>query len=123
MKLPAVARRAGWNLADQMVVSLTNAVLSFMVANAVSAESFGGFSIAFTVFALVIGASRALATSPLNIRFTDVEPAEASRAAAQATGTALLIGLVTGVGSALVGLLLGGPVGESSSPWASSCPP
>ena len=32
MKIPAVARRAGWNLADQMVVSLTNSVLTILVA-------------------------------------------------------------------------------------------
>ncbi|MDN5749146.1 MAG: hypothetical protein L0H64_11610, partial [Pseudonocardia sp.] len=113
MKVPAVARRAGWNLADQMIVSLTNAVLSFMVANAVSARSFGGFSVAFTVFALVIGASRALSTSPLNIRFSDAEPAEQARSAAHATGTALTLGFVAGAGSLVAGLLLSGVVGEA----------
>ena len=113
MKVPAVARRAGWNLADQMIVSLTNAVLSFMVANAVSAESFGGFSVAFTVFALVIGASRAVATSPLNIRFSDAEPDEQARAASYATGTALTIGFAAGAASLVAGLLLPGTVGEA----------
>ena len=109
MKVPAVARRAGWNLADQMVSSLTNAVLSFMVANAVDAESFGGFSVAFTVFALVIGAARALATSPLNIRFSGADAAEQHRAASWATGMSLTLGFVVGVGCVAAGLLLGGP--------------
>ncbi|MBW0099413.1 hypothetical protein I4I73_25790, partial [Pseudonocardia sp. KRD-184] len=109
VKIPAVARRAGWNLGDQMLVSLTNSVLSFMVANSVDAPSFGGFSVAFTVFALVISGSRALATSPLNIRFTDAEEDESHRSAGYATGTALTIGFVTGVGCGIAGLLLDGP--------------
>ncbi|MCX6466639.1 MAG: hypothetical protein NTW05_24080, partial [Pseudonocardiales bacterium] len=113
MKIPAVARRAGWNLADQMVSSLTNAVLSFMVANAVDAESFGGFSVAFTVFALIIGAARALATSPLNIRFSDVDEAEQKRAASFATGTSLLLGFVVGIGCVVAGLFLSGPTSQA----------
>lgn len=113
MKVPAVARRAGWNLADQMVSSLTNAVLSFMVANAVDAESFGGFAVAFTVFALVIGAARALATSPLTIRFSDSEPAEQHRVAAAATGMSLALGFVVGIGCVAAGLVVGGPAREA----------
>ncbi|MBW0118717.1 hypothetical protein, partial [Pseudonocardia abyssalis] len=109
VKIPAVARRAGWNLGDQMLVSLTNSVLSFMVANSVDAPSFGGFSVAFTVFALVISGSRALATSPLNIRFSDVDAAESHRSAGHATGTALTIGFAAGIGCGIAGLLLSGP--------------
>ncbi|GAA3242908.1 hypothetical protein GCM10017691_47340 [Pseudonocardia petroleophila] len=109
VKIPAVARRAGWNLGDQMLVSLTNSILSFMVANSVDAPSFGGFSVAFTVFALVISGSRALATSPLNIRFSDVDAAESHRSAGHATGTALVIGFATGIGCGIAGLLLSGP--------------
>ena len=63
------ARRAGWNLVDQVISSVTNAALSFVVARSVDVEQFGGFAVAFSVFALAVGLSRALATSPLGIRF------------------------------------------------------
>ncbi|MBC8093783.1 MAG: hypothetical protein H7Y15_17970, partial [Pseudonocardia sp.] len=76
MKVPALVRRAGWNLGEQVVSSLSNSILSFIVANSVDSVTFGGFAVAFTVFALVIGASRAISTSPLNIRFADCTPEE-----------------------------------------------
>jgi O-antigen/teichoic acid export membrane protein len=113
VKLPAVARRATWNLVDQMISSLTNAVLSFMVARAVDPVTFGGFAVAFTVFTLVIGGARALCTSPLNIRFSDAEPAEQHRAAAAATGLSLLIAVVVGLVTVVAGSLLGGSTGEA----------
>lgn len=96
-----------------MVSSLTNAVLSFMVANAVDAESFGGFAVAFTVFALVVGAARALATSPLTIRFSDSDPAEQHRVAAFAAGVSLTVGFTIGVGCVAAGLVVGGPAREA----------
>jgi hypothetical protein len=113
VKLPAVARRASWNLIDQMISSLTNAILSFMVARAVDPTTFGGFAVAFTVFTLVIGGARALCTAPLNIRFSDVDPAEQRRAAAAATGLSLLIAVVVGLGTVAAGLLLRGSTGEA----------
>ncbi len=113
MKLPAVAKRASWNLIDQMISSLTNAILSFMVARAVDPTTFGGFAVAFTVFTLVIGGVRALCTAPLNIRFSDVDPAEQRRGAAAATGLSLLIAVVVGLGTVAAGLLLRGSTGEA----------
>lgn len=111
--MPSLVRRAGWNLGDQMISSLTNAVLSFMVARSVSEESFGGFSIAFTVFALAVSGSRAISTSPLNIRFSDATPVEARRVASQSAGNALTLGLVVGAVSVVLGLFLPGALGES----------
>jgi len=49
--------RAAWNLVDQVVVSLTNSVLTFLVAGSVDDVTFGGFAVAFTVFAVLIGVS------------------------------------------------------------------
>lgn len=113
MKVPALVRRAGWNLGEQMISSLTNSVLSILVANSVSADSFGGFAIAFTVFALAVGGIRAVSTSPLNIRFADASPAEAKRVAAASAGNALVLGILIGAGCAVAGLALPGALGES----------
>lgn len=113
MRVPALVRRAGWNLGEQMISSLTNSVLSILVANSVSADSFGGFAIAFTVFALSVGGIRAVSTSPLNIRFSDASPAEAKRVAAASAGNALVLGILIGTGCAVAGLVLPGALGES----------
>ena len=113
MKVAALVRRAGWNLGEQVVSSLTNSILSIIVANSVDKLTFGGFSVAFTVFALVIGGSRAISTSPLNIRFADCTPEESKRAAAAAAGNALVLGLVVGVVCVGAGLVLPDPLGQA----------
>lgn len=113
MKLPGVAKRAGWNLVDQVISSGTNAVLSFLVARSVDEQNFGGFAVAFTVFTLGIGISRALASSPLGIKFSDAGKDEFRRASAAAVGTAFAIGVVSGVGCVIAGLLIGQAAGHA----------
>jgi O-antigen/teichoic acid export membrane protein len=113
MRIPAVARRAGWNLADQAISSLTNAALSILVARSVEDTAFGGFAVAFTVFTLLIGVSRALATSPMGIRFSAAAPGDFGGAAAAATGTALAFAAVAGLGCVVAGLVVAGPAGPA----------
>jgi O-antigen/teichoic acid export membrane protein len=107
------AGRAVWNLIDQIISSVTNAALSFLVARSVSDTAFGGFAVAFTVFALLVGAIRAGATSPLGIRFADRDPSTFRRAAASATGTAAAVGLVAGAGCVVAGIAIGGVSGPA----------
>lgn len=106
-------RRAGWNLIDQVLSSLTNAVLAFLIARSVTESEFGGFSVAFTVFSVLIGISRAVASSPLSVRFSGAEPEAFRGAAAAGVGTALAIGATGGAGCLLAGAALGGPVGTA----------
>jgi hypothetical protein len=47
----------------------TKSVLTFLVAGSVDDVTFGGFAEAFTVFAVLIGVSRAVAASPLAVRY------------------------------------------------------
>jgi len=103
--------RAGWNLVDQVISSATNALLAFLIARSVSDSDFGGFSVAFTIFSVFIGLSRAVAASPLGIRFTRSDTAEFRRAAAAGVGAALAFGVLGGVACLVVGGALGGPVG------------
>jgi O-antigen/teichoic acid export membrane protein len=113
VKAPAALRRASWNLVDQVISSGTNAALSFLIARSVSSADFGGFAVAFTVFSLVIGVSRAVSTSPLSVRFTTVSPEDFRRAAASGVGTAFSLGVVGGVGCLVAGALVGGAAGEA----------
>jgi O-antigen/teichoic acid export membrane protein len=113
VKWSALARRAGWNLVDQVISSVTNAALSIVVARSVDATSFGGFAVAFTVFAVLVGVSRAVATTPLLIRFAGAAAGEFRNASAAALGTALSLGVLSGAGCLLVGAWVDGPAGSA----------
>ena len=103
-----VARRFGWGLADQMVSSLSNAALSFYVARVLGATAFGAFSLAYVTYSFALNASRGLATDPLLVRFSGAKHAVWRRAVANCTGTALVVGMVTGAGSLAAAAVLSG---------------
>ena len=113
LRLPPTARRAAWNLLDQIISAGTNAALSFIVANSVDETSFGGFAVAFTVFSLAIGLSRAFSTSPLAIRFSGAADGDYRAAAGAAVGTAVTMGLLGSVIALVGGLVTGGVAGQA----------
>ena len=88
--------RITWGLADQAMSSLTNFLLSIFVARTLGATQFGAFSLAYVTYGFAINASRGLSIEPLLIRFSGTDPLTWRRATARSTGTALLVGLVTG---------------------------
>ena len=96
-----------------MISAGTDAALSFIVANSVDDTSFGGFAVALTVFSVAIGISRAVATSPLGIRFSDVSAPEYRAASGAAIGTAVTLGMVGGIGSLAAAALVGGVAGQA----------
>ncbi|WP_322749553.1 MULTISPECIES: hypothetical protein [unclassified Frankia] len=102
-----------WTLGDQVISSGTNALIAFAVARRVSAGQFGAFSIAFALFALVVGFSRAAGTSPLGMKYADAAPRIFRAAGAAATGTALVLGMITGGCLVAVGAVLGTTVGAA----------
>ncbi|CAO5228657.1 MATE family efflux transporter [Frankia sp. AgKG'84/4] len=105
--------RAIWTLVDQVLSSGTNAVMSFVIARSVSTSEFGAFGVAFAIFSLMIGFSKAAGTAPLGIRFADAQPRVFRAAAAAGVGTAFAVGLLSGVVTLLVGLGVGGSVGAA----------
>jgi O-antigen/teichoic acid export membrane protein len=112
---PAASGRSKvvWTLVDQVISSGTNTLIGVIVARSVSRTEFGAFSIAFTLFALFIGLSRAGATSVLGIRYSAAAPRLFRSAAAAATGTGLVVGISTGFCVVMAGAAIGGVVGES----------
>jgi len=105
-----VSSRFSWGIADQAVSTLTNFALSIYVARTLGATQFGAFSLAYLTYGLAINASRGLSIEPLLIRFSGTHLPTWRRATAGCTGTALLVGLVTGVCAIALGLI-GGPTG------------
>ena len=105
--------RAMWTLADQVLSSGTNSILMFVVAREVSKVEFGAFSVAFLVFAVVIGFSKATGAQPLSIRYAGAPESVFVNAAARATGAALVLGVLAGACCALAGAALGGLTGSA----------
>ena len=91
--------------------SLTNFLLSIYVARYLGATQFGAFSLAYVTYGFAINASRGLSIEPLLIRFSATNPLTWRRATARCTGTALLVGLVTGTCALAAGALVGGTTG------------
>jgi O-antigen/teichoic acid export membrane protein len=103
--------RLTWGVADQAMSSLSNFLLSILIARSLGAAQFGAFSLAYVTYGFAINASRGLSVEPLLIRFSGTHPPTWRRAAARCTGTALLVGLATGVCALAVGSLVGGTTG------------
>lgn len=100
-----------WTVFDQVVSSGTNASINFVIARRVGSGEFGAFAIAYTIFAMVVGLSRAAATAPLGISYADVSTSAFRRAVRGAAGTALALGAAVGLVLLLVGAALRGTVG------------
>ena len=93
---------------DQAVSSLTNFAVVLLALRTVGPAQFGAFSLAYVTYGFVLSASRGLVTGPLQVRFSGTGLPAWRRAVAQCTGTALVVGLVCGVGILAAALLLPG---------------
>ncbi|MEU8222872.1 hypothetical protein [Kribbella sp. NPDC048915] len=108
-----VVRRLTWGLADQAVTSLVSFVVGIVVARSLGALEFGAFSLAWVTYGVVVNISRGLATDPLAVRFSGVERSVWRSAVARSSGMGIVVGLVTGVICAAVGLTIGGRTGAA----------
>lgn len=84
---------ASWTVIDQILSSVTNVIMSILVARNVSAEGFGFFSVAFLLFSLTIGVTRCLVEMPLSIRNAADVGEQRQRTAADALGTSVSLAL------------------------------
>jgi O-antigen/teichoic acid export membrane protein len=103
-----IGGRLSWGLADQAMCSLTNFLLSAYIARNLGAAQFGAFSLAYLTYGFANNASRGLSIEPLLVRFSGPELTRWRRAAGGCTGTALLVGLVTGSLALGAGAAIGG---------------
>jgi O-antigen/teichoic acid export membrane protein len=109
----SAARRVAWGIADQALSSVTNFGLAVLAARALGAQEFGAFSIAFTAYTFALGISRATASEPLVMRFSGENEAVWRRGVGPSAGAALILGVVGGASSVVVGLVVGGTLGEA----------
>jgi O-antigen/teichoic acid export membrane protein len=108
-----VASRLSWGIADQGVSSLTNFLLNAFVARTLGAREFGAFALAYVTYGVALNISRALSIEPLLVRFSGMSMPVWRRATSGSTGTALLVGLATGICALTAGIVAGGTTGQA----------
>ena len=101
--------RFGWGLADQLLSSATNFLLAVLVARTVGPRDLGAFSVAYATFTFSLGAVRAIAGELLVVRHSAVSADEWREGVTRSAGTALIAGVVVGVGSLIAGAGAGEP--------------
>src|SRR5689334_13431119 len=106
-------RRLGWGIADQALSSVTNFALSVLVARAVGLDSFGAFGLAFTTYTFTLGAARAVCSEPLGVRYRATDRGTCRAGTRRATGAALVIGTLSGLGCAAAALAFTGTLREA----------
>lgn len=106
-------RRLGWGVADQGMSSISNFAVNIYIARTLGAVEYGAFGLAYVTYGFMLNASRGLATDPLLVRFSGTNPPTWRRAVASCTGTATVVGLVTGTCALAAGRLLGGTTGQA----------
>jgi O-antigen/teichoic acid export membrane protein len=117
-----VLGRVSWGFADQALSSATNFGLSVAVARTVDPAGFGAFSLVFMAFIVGLNVARPIATEPLSIRYSGAPDARWRRAASEATGTSLTVGIVAGICCLVIGLAAGGELGLTLSMLALTFP-
>jgi O-antigen/teichoic acid export membrane protein len=90
-------RRLGWGISDQALSSVTNFALAVLVARTVSTADLGAFGLAFTTYTFVLGATRAICSEPMSVRYSDRTEEAWERGARRATGAAAVIGVLSGM--------------------------
>lgn len=101
MTVPSLRSRAATGIADQIISSGTNFATGFVAGRLLDATLFAQFVIALSAAYIALGVQRALVGDPLLAYSAGFEEPERRRMAADATATALWLGvLATGLGVA-----------------------
>jgi O-antigen/teichoic acid export membrane protein len=105
------ARRAAWGISDQALSSLSNFLLSVLVARAASPSAFGAFTIAIALYAIFLQFVRGLVGLPISIRLSVASHDRWTIGVHRATGAALSLGALLGLGTLGAGAAIGGQLG------------
>lgn len=110
------SRRAGRTLVgltDQLLFSLSNLMLTVMVARESTAAQFGAFSLAYVVFLVVQGVVRGLVAEPFSVSYSNSSEPDWRDAATNGAGSATSMGGAVGVIISVCGWLVGGTFGQT----------
>ncbi|ULE33955.1 hypothetical protein [Mycobacterium sp. IDR2000157661] len=100
-------------MADQLLFSLSNFMLTVMVARESTAAEFGAFSLAYVVFLVVQGGARGLVAETFSVSHSTSSESDWRDAAKNGAGSAATMGVIVGVAISLGGWLVGGSFGQA----------
>src|SRR5215472_6442405 len=101
-------KRLSWGVADQGMSSISNFAVNIYIARTLGPVEYGAFSLAYVTYAFTLNASRGLATDPLMVRYSTAELPVWRRAVADCSGTAMLVGIGTGLCVLVAAFVMGG---------------
>ena len=107
------ARRAVWNLVDQVLSAFTNTAMAILVARNVDAQAFGSFAVALLIFSLTVGVVRAMVAWPLAIRHSQVTGEERRITTRAALGTSVALAVPVSAALFVAGGLLHDQLGRT----------
>jgi hypothetical protein len=107
---------------DQGLSGVTNLGMTITVAQTTEPAAFGVFAVTYGTYILILSASTGLSSEVLVIRYSAMTPGRMGGVVGEATGTAIALGVVAGVGLALASVLLGGLAGSALLPLAAALP-
>jgi O-antigen/teichoic acid export membrane protein len=90
--------------------SISNFAVNVYIARTLGATQYGAFALAYVTYGFALNASRGLGTDPLLVRYSGTNPRTWRRAVAVCSGTAAIVGLVTGACVLVAAMLLSGTV-------------
>lgn len=89
-------RRAGIGIVDQLLYSFGNFALTVVVAREVTAAAFGTYSLIIATYLISVAIVRGLTSETLVVRFSAADRDSWRRAAMDASGTSLVLGVALG---------------------------
>lgn len=107
-------KRVGVGIADQLLYSLTNFVLTVLVARSVSASEFGAFALVMAAYLTVVAVVRGLTSETLVVRLSAAEPGPWRRGATAGNGASVVFGAIAGIGLVAFGLLTSGSLASTA---------
>jgi O-antigen/teichoic acid export membrane protein len=116
------ARRVAWGMADQVLSSASNFIITVIAAATLSAGAFGAFAMALTICIVAVSLARGLASDPLASAHAVDEAGTLTRVVRASAGVAATVGVASGVLTAVVAALAGGTLGRVLLALAVSLP-
>ena len=98
-----------WTVADQALASASNIATGVVAAKALDRQAFGAFGLAFVIYTLAVGLTRAFVTEPLVSLYSIVRTDDSMRPVLRAaTGAATDLGIAMAIVVGIMAAALGG---------------
>jgi O-antigen/teichoic acid export membrane protein len=117
-----IGGRIAWVVVDQTLSSASNIGTGIIAARSLDRHAFGAYGLAFTIYLLTVGTTRALVTEPMVSLYSRAEPGALRSVMRAATGSAVAIGISVGAVVAMAAAVLGGPAGHALTVLAIAMP-